>query len=160
MRLRNLLEKAPFRVLIPFVFVLYFVSVILMLLLWPLVLLYGFLILCPLVWFKWSRHGKDVLMVSADTKDAREWSTRILSVVGERAVLLDYGERNLWPRWSIATQVFGIFGPHPIPESFMRYALPAVIVVKRNRKPKRFGFGSRKKDRDGVLDELRSELSR
>lgn len=158
MRLRELLEKVPFRVLIPFVFLLYYFSVIVMMMLWPVILLYGFLVLCPLVWIKWGKSGKDVLVVSADTEEAREWSARITSLVSERAVRLDYNQRSLWPRWSLATQLFEIFGPHPLPALFMRYALPAVIVVKRNRKPKLFGFGSRKKDREATLDQLRSEL--
>jgi hypothetical protein len=81
-------------------------------------------------------------------------------IVETRAVFLDYGQRHQWSRWSLAVQLFEIFGPHAIPESFTRFSLPVVILLKRNRKPKKFVFGARKKDREALLDQLRSELSR
>jgi len=158
MRLQDHLNRVPSRFLILFVCLTYYLWLIIALLLWPVVLLYGFVLVCPLVWMKWGSMGKDLLVVYANEGDAKEWSDRIFSLVGTRAVVLDYSERAHWPRWSLASQVFGIFGPHPIPESLMRYYLPAVIVLKRNQKPKKFCFGNRKKDREALFVRLRSEL--
>jgi hypothetical protein len=144
----------------PLFYALYFTSIFAFLLLWPIVLLYGFLILCPLLWVKWGRSGTNVLLVVSNTEEARDWSARIIPLVVTKAVLLDYEQVDRWPRWSVASQLFHIFGPHPIPERFMRYSLPVAIVVRQWRWPKRFGFGSRRKDRELVLDQLRAELSR
>ncbi len=156
MRFQNLADKLPFKVLVPFVYVLFYLSVLLYLFVWPPILLYGYLFVCPLAWAKWGKQGNDVLVVSDDTKESREWCDRIVPSVDGRAVFLDYNSRG---DWSLASQLFGIFGPHAIPESFNRFSLPTVIVLKRFHRPKKFIFGSRRTDRELLLQQLRSELS-
>ena len=160
MQLKQLLNRVPFGLMVPLFYVLYFASIFVFMLLWPFVLLYGFVILCPLLWITWGRRGTDVLLVVSNAAEARDWSARIVPLIGYRAVLLDYDQVDQWSRWSVASQLFGIFGPQPIPEIFMRYSLPAAIVIKQWQWPKRFVFGSRSKDRELLLDQLRAELSR
>ncbi|SRR5581483_1943600 len=110
MRLQDHLNRVPSRFLILFVCLTYYLWLIIALLLWPVVLLYGFVLVCPLVWMKWGSMGKDLLVVYANEGDAKEWSDRIFSLVGTRAVVLDYSERAHWPRWSLASLVTGLAG--------------------------------------------------
>ena len=160
MRIRDNLQKIiPIWVVAPIAALLFYGSILLVLLFLPFVLLYGYAVLCPLLWARWGKNGKDVLVVSGNTEHSREWADKITARVASRAVFLDYDQGGAWKRRSLAVQLFDIFGPHPIPEMFMSLCLPAVIVVKRNRKPKTFVFGPRK-DCDVLLDQLSAELSR
>jgi hypothetical protein len=77
MRIRELLGKAPLWILIPLTFLLFYISVFVYVLVWPFVFLYGVLFLCPMLRVRWGKKGKDILVVSADTEDARQWSARI-----------------------------------------------------------------------------------
>src|SRR5215469_524292 len=132
MRIRELLQsKLPFWFVVPVAALLFYASWALILRSFPLVYLYGYAVLFPLLRSKWGKAGKDVLVVSTNTEDAREWAARILPFVESGAVLLDYEERDRWDRWSLAVQLFGWFGPMAIPDIFSRDCLPAVILVKR-----------------------------
>jgi hypothetical protein len=136
---------------------LFYVSVLLYVVISPFIFLYG-LLLCPTAWIEWGRQGKDLLVVDTDSAHSKEWMLRILPIVGERAVFLDYGKRDQWERWSLAVQLFGIFGPHGIPERFTPYSLPAVILFEKLHRPKTFTFGERSKNREAKLEQLRSKL--
>ena len=160
MRIRELLQnKLAFWFVVPVAALLFYASWVLILLSLPLVYLYGYAVLFPLVRSKWGKAGKDVLVVSTNTEHAREWTARILPFVESRAMFLDYDERGRWDRWSLAVQLFGWFGPMAIPDRFSRDCLPAVVLVKRKKKPKRFLFGTRRRNHDALLDQLRAELS-
>ena len=160
MRIRELVQnKLPFWCVVPVAVVLFYASWVLIVLSFPLVYLYGYAVLFPLLRSKWGKTGKDVLLVSTNTEDAREWAARILPFVESRAVFLDYEERHRWDRWSLAVQLFGWFGPLAIPDKFTRDYLPAVILVKPKNKPKRFLFGKRRRNRYALFDQLRAELS-
>ncbi len=161
MRIRELLEnKLPFWFVVPVAALLFYASWFLILLSFPLVYLYGYAFLFPLVRSKWGKAGKDVLVVSTNTADAQEWAAKIVPLVESRAVFLDYDERDRWNRWSLAVQLFGWFSPLAIPDIFSRGWLPAVILIKPKKKPKRSLFGEYQGNRrDALLDQLRTELS-
>src|SRR5262245_26237676 len=147
MRKRELLQnKLPLWFVVPVAALLFYASWFVILLSFPLVYLYGYAVLFPLLRSKWGKAGKDVLVVLTNTEDAREWAGRILPFVESRAVFLDYEERDRWDRWSLAVQLFGWFGPLAIPDRFSRDCLPAVVLVKRKKKPKRFLFGKHRRN--------------
>lgn len=156
--LRAILNKIPFNLLVPFVYLVSILSILLYVVLSPLSYLYG-LLLCSRVWIEWEKRGKDVLAVHSGGKHSEEWMSRIQSVVGTRAVVLNYDERESWDRWSLPAQLFQIFGPHAMPERFTPGNLPAVIVFKRLRSPKRFTFGKRSRQPEEKLERLRAELA-
>ena len=92
-----------------------------MVLLLPIALLFALIILtlylpyCAvlymLVWMLWLPKGKDVLFVYSDSPIWHEYmTTQILPPVRERAVVLNWSERNKWPRWSFRAHVFHYFG--------------------------------------------------
>lgn len=55
-----------------------------------------------------------MLAVPGGGKHSEEWMSRIQSVVGTRAVVLNYDERASSDRWSLPAQLFQIFGPRAI----------------------------------------------
>jgi len=64
-----------------------------------------------LVWVWWLPKGKDVLFVSSDSSTWKEYmETEILPLVAERAIVLNWSERNNWPKWSFVVRVFRTFG--------------------------------------------------
>jgi hypothetical protein len=74
---KRVFERAPFALMAPLIHVLYFASILVLLLLWPFVLTYGFAILCPFLWIVWGRSGTDVLLVVSNTPDGRDWTAQI-----------------------------------------------------------------------------------
>jgi len=155
--MKRVLDKVPFKLLVPLFFLAVYLSILLYLVFSPFIFLYG-LLLCARAWIEWDRQGKDVVLVHVNGMHSAEWLSRILPLVESRAILLNYDERNEWDRWSLAVQLFNIFGPHAMPERFTPYSLPAVILFKRFRLPKKFTFGKRSKELEERLDQLRSEL--
>jgi hypothetical protein len=156
--LRAILNKFPFRVLLPVIVLISVLSILLYVMLSPLIYLYG-LLLCSKVWIEWEREGKDVLIVQADSIHSREWMSRILPLVGGRAVLLDYSQRDRWERWSLPVQLVEIFGPHGVPERFTVHSLPAVILFRKLRRPEKFFFGGRSKNCEEKIERLRAALA-
>jgi hypothetical protein len=156
--LRTVLNKLPFRVLVPVFVLVNVLSILLYVMLLPLIYLYG-LLLCSKVWIEWEKEGKDVLVLQADSKHSREWMSRILPLVGSRAVLLDYSQRHNWERWSLPVQLIQIFGPHGMPERFTVHSLPAVILFRRLHRPERFFFGGRSKNCEEKIERLRAALA-
>jgi hypothetical protein len=136
----------------------FYLSILLYVALSPLIFLYG-LLLCPIVWIEWAKEGKDMLFIDKDGKYSREWIARILPMVGERAMFLNYSQHDRWERWSLVVQIFEIFGPHGMPERFTQYSLPAVILFRNLRLPRKFTFGEHCEDRETKLEQLRSELA-
>ena len=64
-----------------------------------------------LVWVLWLPRGKDLLLVYSDSPIWREYvMTRILPLVQERSVVLNWSERKKWSRWSLGVAVFHHFG--------------------------------------------------
>ena len=81
-RLRTLLNKLPFQVLLPFMVAIYVLSML-------LVFLYG-LLLRPMVWIEWQKRGTDVLVIEAQSEHSREWIARLSPLVSGRAVFLNW----------------------------------------------------------------------
>jgi|SRR6266436_4344535 len=91
-------------------------------------------------WFFLPRFGKDVLVVSNGKADAEPWLSQIRPAVKERALFLNYEEHQNWQRWSLPVLLFHAFGPSAKPASFMKYRLPAVLLMRRFRLPMQFQF--------------------
>lgn len=157
-RFRQILEKLPLRLLEPVFGAIFVASIFLYVALSPLIYVYG-LLLCPMVWIEWEKQGKDVLVIDAESPHSRDLMGRISPLISNRAIFLNWSQREQWNRWSLPVQLFDVFGPHGMPERFTESSLPAVIVFRRLRWPKRFTFGRRAKDLDARLEDLRSELS-
>ncbi|HEY6373088.1 MAG TPA: hypothetical protein VIX37_21105 [Candidatus Sulfotelmatobacter sp.] len=125
----------------------------------PLLCRYG-LLLCSRVGIAWKKRGQAVLAVPGGGKHCEEGMSRIQSVVGTRAVVLNYDERESWDRWSLPAQLFQIFGLRAMPERLTPGNLPAVIVFKRLRQPRKFTFGKRSREPEMKLERpLRTRLS-
>src|ERR1019366_3372644 len=64
-----------------------------------------------LVWVLWLPKGKDVLVVYSDSPVWHDYmSVAVLPLVQDRAVILNWSRRKKWPRLSLATHAFRIFG--------------------------------------------------
>lgn len=64
-----------------------------------------------LVWVLWLPRGKDMLVVYSDSPIWHEYmATQVLPLVQERAIVLNWSERNRWRRFSFRTHVFQCFG--------------------------------------------------
>ena len=64
-----------------------------------------------LVWMWWLPRGKDVLYVSSDSLNWKEYmEAEIFPLVAERAVVLNRSGRSKWPKWSFPVRVFDTFG--------------------------------------------------
>jgi hypothetical protein len=147
----------PKWVVISLVYLIYFLYVALLVISLPLILIYYFS-LCIGAWFFLPRVGKDVLVVSNGKADAEPWLSQITPMVKERAVFLNYEEHQNWQRWSLPVMLFHAFGPSGKPPSFIKYSIPAVLLMRRFRLPTLYSFGERALDKQTKLDELKAAL--
>jgi hypothetical protein len=147
-----------FRLAIPFLFAAFYASVLLYLIFWPLLFLYG-LVLCAISWIALPEMGKDIVAVRNGTEHSAAWMSVLEPLIERRAIYLDYDERTRWRRWSLPVQLFYRFGPKPIPELFMPHSLPAIIVLSKFQMPKLFTFGDRTSEPEKKLEQLRSLLT-
>ena len=99
-----------------------------------------------------------MLVVHMDSEHSEEWMSRLSPLIGNRAVTLNYSHQDRWDRGSLPVQLFELFGPHPIPESFREHYLPAVVLFRGLRRPEKFTFGEGSKDREEKLERLRATL--
>jgi len=68
------------------------------------------LLLYLLVWCIWLPKGKDALVVYSDSPIWRDYMMQeIIPLLEDRAVVLNWSERNKWPKWSFAVHVFRSF---------------------------------------------------
>jgi hypothetical protein len=93
-------------------------------------------------WFFRPRFGKDVLVVSNGKADAEPWLSQITPMVKERALFLNYEEHQNWQRWSLPVMLFDTFGPSAKPASFIKYSLPALLLMRRFRLPTQYSLGN------------------
>ena len=64
-----------------------------------------------LIWALWLPKGKDILFVSSDSPIWHEYMTiQVLPRVQERAIVLNWSERNKWSSLSFRVHVFRCFG--------------------------------------------------
>jgi hypothetical protein len=109
-----------------------------------------------LVWALWLPRGKDILLVYSDSPIWHEYMvSEVLPLVEERAVVLNWTERNKWRRWTFQTHVFHAFGGR-------REFNPLVILFRPFRRARAFRFWQPFKDwkrgyREPV-ERLRQEL--
>ncbi len=93
-----------------------------------------------LVWSLWLPQGKDVLLVYSDSPIWHDYmETEVLPLVRDRAVILNWSQRNRWPRWSFRTHVFHYFGGD-------RNFNPLVVHFRPFRRARTFRFWSAFKD--------------
>jgi hypothetical protein len=150
-------KYTPTWIVIPVVYLIGFLSVIWFVICLPLIPIYYFS-LCIGAWFFLPGLGKDVLVVSNGKGDAEPWLSQITLMVKERALFLNYEEHENWPRWSLTVMLLHAFGPSGKPASFIRYSLPAVLLMRRFRLPTHYSFGERARDKETKLDELKVAL--
>ena len=111
-----------------------------------------------LIWLWWSRSGKDVLLIYSNSPIWHEYmTTQILPLLQERAVVLNWSERESWRKRSLAVRAFNMF-------KGARDFNPMVILFRPFRGAKSFRFfqsfkawkhGDRKE-----VEQIRSELMR
>jgi len=142
--------------MVPFLYAAFYLSILLFVLLSPLMILYR-AVICFLAWFMWVGPTQEFLIVLNSDSKSNEYLAHLDSLLNGRAIFLDYGQRQKWRWFSISTQLFHCFGPQPIPQRFITLYLPAVIVVRKFKWPKKFTFGERSK-RDKNLDALKCVL--
>lgn len=131
------------------------VSFALLLLLSPIILVHA-LILSWRIQHQWRKHGKDVLMVFADTPSCQGRMRELIPLIEARAVFLNWSKRRTWNRWSIGPQVFRFYsflGPQPFR---LESSLPVVFVFRKIYWPSTFSFGGHQNARD--LERLEDEL--
>jgi hypothetical protein len=134
----------------------------LLVLLFPVLVLYAAthwmyrITLYLLIWFWWSRSGKDVLLIYSNSPIWHEYmTTNILPLVQERAVVLNWSERHSWQKWSLSVRAFNMFKGG-------RDFNPMVILFRpfRAAKPFRFfrSFKAWKHGDPKGVEQLRTEL--
>ena len=156
-QLKGAISRIPFKLWVPIYYLLTFLRLLLLIPAWPFIFVYRF-VLSVLAWFA-MRPGKDVVVVTNDSQVCKTWLPRLMPLIGERAVFLNYEERRNWIRWSLPVRLFHAFGPAPTAETFIPHSLPAVIAVRKFRRPQLFSFGSLSKDGEAKLENLRSALA-
>lgn len=158
-RLREFIENLPisFSFLAPFLYLIFFLSALLYIALWPFLYVYGLLRCCE-VWIDWKKQGKDILLIELDDTESQDFVSALRQLTGRRVVSLNWSKRKDWDRLSLPVQLFEVFGPHGMPEQFTAYSLPAIIVFRQFRRPLLFTLGKRSKDPDQKLEQLRSAL--
>jgi hypothetical protein len=110
-----------------------------------------------LVWTLWLPKGKDTLFVYSDSPIWHDYmAMQVLPLVKDRAVVLNWSERNEWPRWSLAVAVFHHFGS-------ARDFNPLVLLFQPLHLAKVFRFWSAffivcKRGYKEPLERLRQEL--
>jgi hypothetical protein len=62
-------------------------------------------------WLVLPARGKDVVLVSDGADGLNPGTSEIAALVADRAMFLDYQEREKWRRWSLPAQFFYHFGP-------------------------------------------------
>jgi hypothetical protein len=139
--------------------VLYYGSILLYLILWPLMLLYSS-ILCVIGWVALPATGKDVVLVSDGAEGLNPGTSEIAALVADRAMFLDYKENKKWNNWSLPVQFFHHFGPRSIPEFLTPGLLPAVILLRKFRWPETFSFGKRSRAPAEKMALLQSRLAK
>jgi hypothetical protein len=123
----------------------------LLLLLSPIIIVYALLLLAP-VWFGWHKKGKDVLVVSSGAPYSKKLMEEIDPLLGTRAIYLDWDKRDVWPRWSVAPRLFGLYSLFYGPQPFaLAHSLPIALIFPRFRKPRFLVMG-------GTLDKSESNL--
>jgi len=157
-RLREILNKLPFSVQVPFIVAISVLSVFLYVALSPFAFLYR-LLLRPMVWMEWEKKGIDCLVIDMDSAHATEWMSRLRPLVSGRATFLNWSYQREWDSSSLATKLFQEFFPRGKTESMTMRYLPAVIVFHELRRPRLFTFGERSKDLEEKIKQLRATLA-
>jgi len=134
-----------------------FLHVVLLVIALPFILIYYFA-LCIGAWFVLPKLGKDVLIVSNGSVDSGPWLAQVIPMVKDRALFLNYEERESWQRWSLPVQLFHAFGPSAKPAFHLPYFIPAVLLMRKFRLPTQYNFGERSVNREANLERLRSAL--
>lgn len=128
---------------------------------WVVLFLFGLaLYACALylaIWLFWLPRGKDMLLVYSDSPIWHDYMVaEVLPLVQERAMVLNWTERNQWREWPLSVLAFRFFGGN--------YAFnPMVVVFRPLRRARTFRFWPAFKewkhgDREPV-EKLRRELS-
>jgi hypothetical protein len=114
------------------------------------------LALYMLVWVLWLPRGKNALVVYSDSPIWQEYMlTHVMPLIKEHAIVLNWSERNKWPRWSFRVHVFHWFAGD-------REFNPIVILFRPLRRARVFrlwsAFKEWKRGNEQAVEGLRQEL--
>jgi hypothetical protein len=109
-----------------------------------------------LVWALWLPRGKDTLFVYSDSPIWGDYmKAQVLPVIEERAVVLNWSERNKWRKWSFPAHVLRSFGGG---QEFN----PMVVLFRSFRRAQEFRFWPAfkhwKRGDTAPVERLRNEL--
>jgi hypothetical protein len=116
-KLRDPISRIPFKFWVPIYYLLTFLWVLLLILALPFIFVYRFA-LSILAWFAMS-PGKNIIVVTSGSQTCKSWLQRLMPLIGERGVFLNYEERRNWLRWSLPVRLFHAFGPAPTAQTFI-----------------------------------------
>lgn len=108
------------------------------------------------IWMWWLPQGKDVLLVSSDSPVWKEYmEERIVPLLTDRAIVLNWSERRRWSKWSFPTLVFRAFAG--------RRNFNPMLVLFRPLRPAKFfrflpGFQELKHGNVTEVEKIRREL--
>jgi hypothetical protein len=143
--------------IVPFSFVAFYGSILLYLLIVPLVMLYK-TALCMVCWYALPKRGKNVLIAYTEKQKSSPWLAAITPLVEGKTMDFNYDEPASWRFWSMPARLFRNFGPRTIPPQFTSRTLPAVIVFRKFKWPRKFSFGVFSKNPEETLVALRAIL--
>ena len=128
---------------------------------YPFLAAYGYM-LCIWASLSLMAAGKDALVIRSQThsEERNALFSRVMSALQARAIILDYSDRERWPKLSLPVQLFWRFGPISIPPQFTELNLPAVILLRRFRFPLKFSFGSAPQRAEAEMDRFLQEVLR
>ena len=110
-----------------------------------------------LVWLLWLPKGKDILFVYSDSPIWCEYMiSKVLPLVRDRAVVLNWSERSKWSTWSLRVSVFRHFGGgrdyNPMVIKFQPFHAARILRYWS-------AFQDRKRGYTGPVEKLYDELT-
>jgi hypothetical protein len=101
--------------------------------------------LCMVCWYALPKRGKNVLIAYTEKQKSSPWLAAITPLVEGKTMDFNYDEPASWRFWSI-------------PPQFTSRTLPAVIVFRKFKWPRKFSFGVFSKNPEETLVALRAIL--
>jgi hypothetical protein len=141
-----------------FVYLISIIWLVVFILFLPFVFLYR-LTLAAVARSLLRKKGKDIIVVINVALEKDDALIEFMPVIGSRSIVLNYGERHSWPRWSLPALLFHPFGPTVNPDHLLPRFLPTVILLSKSFFPVQFTLGSIIADRDAKLQQLRDTLA-
>lgn len=118
----------------------------------------SYLLVYGSIWSSWLTRGKDILFIYSDSPIWRDYMlSEILPLVENRAVILNWSERNSWNRWSLRVLAFKLFAGQ---KAFN----PLIVIFRPFRSAQKFrfwpAFHEWKQGNKRAVEELKQEVTR